>query len=211
MSTKNYLSKILSHTKHSLKQATKKLKQLTLVVTSFVMLLTSSAYANEPAALELLKLDNHFAMMRHAIAPGMGDPHNFNLTNCATQRNLSQDGIYQAVDTGDLFRKSGISEAKIYTSQWCRCKDTATNLDLGTPEELILINSFFENRVDASEQTLALHSWLMKQDLSKPTVLITHQVNITALTGVYPASGEIIILKLEDDASVTVVDRVQSE
>lgn len=201
----------LSRLKQQLSTVTKQFWQFPLLVFSCLIFTTGSLQADETTALKSLKSGNHFAIMRHALAPGMGDPSNFDLQDCSTQRNLSQRGIDQAVNIGKRFRDSGISEAQVFTSEWCRCIDTAKYLDLNTPVELPLISSFFETREQASPQTLSLNAWLLKQDLSKPIVLVTHQVNITALTGVFPASGEIIIVKREDDGTLTVADRVQTD
>ncbi|PWQ98309.1 histidine phosphatase family protein [Leucothrix arctica] len=201
----------LSRLKQQLSTVTKQFWQLPLLVFSCLIFTTGSLQADETAALKSLKSGNHFAIMRHALAPGMGDPSNFDLQDCSTQRNLSQRGIDQAVNIGKRFRDSGITEAQVFTSEWCRCIDTAKYLDLNTPIELPLISSFFETREQASPQTLSLNAWLLKQDLSKPIVLVTHQVNITALTGVFPASGEIIIVKREEDGTLTVANRVQTD
>jgi len=171
----------------------------------------SGAQANEPSGFDALKSGNHFAMMRHAIAPGFGDPSNFALRECSTQRNLSQNGIEQAKRIGERFRDNGIEVARVYTSQWCRCIDTATLLDIGTPKELPIINSFFETPKRKTTQNQQLKEWLAKQDLTDPVVLVAHQVNITALTGVYPASGEIIVVKRTSLGELAVVARIQTE
>ncbi|RVU81776.1 histidine phosphatase family protein [Leucothrix sargassi] len=172
--------------------------------------LSLPAHADDKSALAKLKSGNHFAIMRHALAPGTGDPSNFDLNNCSTQRNLSQGGIDQAKNIGQRFRDSGITSANVYTSQWCRCVDTAVHLKLGNHIELPIINSFFQNFNTESAQTTQLRTWLAKQDLTKPTILVTHQVNITSLTGVYPSSGEVIIIKRAPDGTLTVSDRVKT-
>lgn len=101
-------------------------------------------FGEEPPSLALLKKPGHFAIMRHALAPGTGDPRNFDLTDCSTQRNLSEAGREQAKAVGELLRKSGIEKAGVYSSQWCRCLDTATLLGLGPVTELPALNSFFQ-------------------------------------------------------------------
>ena len=182
----------------------------TLVTLSFLIIATSSAQASETTALKNLKSGNHFAIMRHSFAPGMGDPVIFDLNDCSTQRNLSEQGIEQAESIGNKFRDSGIKEARVFTSEWCRCIDTAESLDLGVVKELPLLNSFFQNQGKSATQTQSLIVWLAKQDLSTPMILVTHQVNITGLTDVYPASGEIIIVKRDEKGALTVTDRVQT-
>lgn len=141
------------------------------------------------------------AIMRHALAPGTGDPANFVVDDCSTQRNLSDEGRSQAGKIGDKFRKNGIASAQIFSSEWCRCQETARILDIGDPKVLPALNSFFQNRSTAQSQTAylreALPGWL--QAGSTPILLVTHQVNIRALTGSFTSSGEILIISLEDD------------
>ena len=146
-------------------------------------------------SLSILKQSNYLALMRHTLAPGFGDPDNFELHNCDTQRNLSTEGIIQAQKIGKLLKSIGIATASVYSSQWCRCVDTANNLDLGPILILPPLNSFFQNLSNKAKQTDTIRNWINSQNLAKPTILVTHQVNITALTGVYPSSGEIVVVK----------------
>lgn len=142
------------------------------------------------------------AMMRHAIAPGTGDPANFAIGDCSTQRNLDERGRAQAQAIGDRFRANGIDRADVLTSQWCRCRETARLLDLGTPRDLPALNSFFANRARKPEQTRTLQAFLQARMGNTPLVLVTHQVNITALTGVVPRSGEIVVIAGDGSGSV---------
>jgi len=84
---------------------------------------------------------NNLIIMRHAIAPGTGDPRNFELGNCETQRNLSSTGRQQAKSIGERFKQAGIRNAQVYSSQWCRCVDTAVEMEIGTVKELPFLNS----------------------------------------------------------------------
>ena len=182
-----------------------------IAVISLSLITQGSLTANENSGLKALGSGNHFAIMRHAIAPGFGDPSNFELRNCTTQRNLSQEGFDQAARIGKRFKENGISEARVYTSQWCRCIDTASTLDLGVPEELPSMNSFFETREREAMQMESLKDWLIKQDLTKPVVLVTHQVNMSALTGAYPASGEIFIIERTASGDFSIYDKIKTE
>ena len=150
--------------------------------------------------LDLLKDKNYFAIIRHAKAPGTGDPANFKIGNCKTQRNLSEDGINQAQNIGKILNSKLGNNFWVYTSQWCRCQDTAKYLGGKIPQELPILNSFFQNPGNGKLQTKELQDWL-KDNLSKyhPLVLVTHQVNITELTGIFPSEGEILILKLDQN------------
>ena len=171
---------------------------------------TSSEAANDETVLRAMTQGGHVAIMRHALAPGYGDPDNFRLDDCATQRNLSDAGRTQAKRIGEAFRNQGIGAAKVYTSQWCRCRETAQHLNLGAVQDLPILNSFFEERGDGPAQTAALRDWLDTQDLNRPTILVTHQVNITSLTGVFPGSGEVLILRVAKDGTFDVVGNFET-
>lgn len=150
--------------------------------------------ADDRVVWRALRSGNHVALIRHALAPGFGDPSHFEIGKCATQRNLSDQGRQQATAMGDRFRAHGIAAARVYSSQWCRCLETAERLALGPVTPLPALNSFFQDFARKETQTRQLQAWLAQQDLTQPLVLITHQVNITALTGVYPASGEMVVI-----------------
>ena len=97
---------------------------------------------------------------------------------------------------------------RVVTSQWCRCRDTARFLDLGPAEDLPALNSFFRNRDRAGPQTAELRQFLLGLPSGKTVVLVTHQVNITALTGRVPASGEVFMLRIGRDGTISVVDEI---
>lgn len=151
-----------------------------------------------------LKEPGTVAVMRHALAPGTGDPGNFQLGDCGTQRNLSEAGRQQARDIGDAFRRHGIEVHGVLTSQWCRCRDTAELLDLAPVEDFPPLNSFFRDRSTADTQTRKTKAYLSQVPDSRKLVLVTHQVNITALTGVFPSSGEVVVIEVADDGEVEV-------
>jgi phosphohistidine phosphatase SixA len=166
----------------------------------FLLLLCSLPMAAGAAELDLKQLvgsADHMVVLRHARAPGTGDPPNFRLGDCSTQRNLSSEGRKQAARIGERLRAAGLASTTVYSSQWCRCLETARNLAAGPVVELPALNSFFEASDRERGQTEALRAWIASADLSRPVVLVTHQVNITALTGIVPAEGEILILRRE--------------
>jgi broad specificity phosphatase PhoE len=153
----------------------------------------------------------HVALLRHAIAPGTGDPPEFTLRDCGTQRNLSDEGRDQATRIGARFRANGIQKAGVFSSQWCRCLETARLLGLGPVEELPALNSFFRDYERRDPQTQALKEWLAGKDLDEPLVLVTHQVNITALTNVYPASGELVIIRRCENGEISVIGTIETD
>jgi broad specificity phosphatase PhoE len=149
------------------------------------------------------------ALLRHAEAPGAGDPPGFRLDDCATQRTLSAEGKAQARRIGEAFRRVGTPVEHVYSSQWCRCLETAQLLGLGPVSPLTVLNSFFTQDPDRRErQTAELRAWLDDRRPRGSLVLVTHQVNITALTGIFPASGEAVVVKLLSGGEVEVVGRI---
>ncbi|WP_420850797.1 histidine phosphatase family protein [Pseudomonas lalucatii] len=150
--------------------------------------------AGTAAAWDALREGRAVLLLRHATAPGMGDPANFALGDCSTQRNLDRRGREQARRWGHLLRSQGIARPRLLSSRWCRARDTAQELGLGAVEPLPALDSFFADRTRAAAQTAQLVEAVNALMSGTVMVLVSHQVNITALTGVYPASGEGLIL-----------------
>jgi len=163
------------------------------------------------AAWRLLNQPGSVALMRHADAPGTGDPATIRLGDCTTQRNLGADGRAQARRIGDAFRQRGIAVSKVLVSQWCRARDTADLMALGPATEAPeALNSFFERRSERDTAMAALRRTLQALPAQgAPVVMVTHQVNITALTGVFPRSGEIVVLARDADGTHQPVGRIQ--
>jgi phosphohistidine phosphatase SixA len=182
-----------------------------LLLLFFAVQAHASEQTSESSLWQALQHGDHFVMLRHALAPGIGDPQNFAVGDCSTQRNLSESGRRQAQRIGDRFRVNGIEQAEVFTSQWCRCRDTAELLGLGAVTELPVLNSFFRNFEQEAARTAELGSWLSARDLDKPLVLVTHQVNITAMTGVFPDSGELVIVRREADGRFSVAGTIETE
>ena len=158
-----------------------------------IALIALAAALAEAAAWDALARPGAVALMRHALAPGTGDPADFTLGDCATQRNLDARGRAQAREIGAAIRARGVAVDRVMTSQWCRCRETADLLALGPVEALPALNSFFADRSTRDAQTEATEALLRELPDDQRVVLVTHQVNITALTGVYPASGEVVV------------------
>lgn len=176
----------------------------TLTRTSFILALlqaTAGLAAEAPAQSGLwtaLRDGRHVALVRHATAPGVGDPENFRVEDCSTQRNLSKAGRRQAQAIGERFRANGIARAAVYSSQWCRCLDTARLLGLGEVMPFAGLNSFFRDSGREAASSDAVRALAVRESRpGRALVLVTHQVNITALSGVYPAPGEIVVMRVE--------------
>jgi broad specificity phosphatase PhoE len=155
---------------------------LILVKSNLVFSYTLKEYAKKPFGNVLF--------IRHAMAPGYGDPPNFVINDCSTQRNLNNDGRTQAVKIGRIIKREGIKFLKIYSSQWCRCLETARLIDLGKITIELGLNSFFQGFV-SKEKTLKKLQEILKslEDSNDLILMVTHQVTITAITGISVSSG----------------------
>jgi len=167
---------------------------------------TAAARESADALWDALATPGHIALLRHADAPGVGDPAGFRIGDCVTQRNLGEQGRAQARRIGDEFRRRGVRVGLVLTSQWCRARDTAQLMSLGTVEDAPeALNSFFGRSGEREAATNALRRRLSGLPRDAGTVvMVTHQVNITALTGVFPRSGDIVVLRREPDGGISV-------
>ena len=136
------------------------------------------------------------AIMRHALAPGTGDPANLTIDDCSTQRNLDERGRDQARAIGAALRERGITFDAVLSSQWCRTRETADLLGLGPVKEASPLNSFFRDFSTRDQQTIATRDLIAETE--GRLMLVTHQVNISALTGRGTRSGEILIIRLTE-------------
>ena len=135
--------------------------------------------------------------MRHANAPGIGDPANFAVDDCATQRNLSDRGREQAQAVGARLRSNGVQWRSVQSSRWCRCLDTA-RLAFGTVEPFELLDSSFAGRADRSSE-LRRHLLSLPRDGAN-RVYVTQMVNIARLLGVNTADAEMVVVRSDGDA-----------
>ena len=158
---------------------------------------------------QALRSGTAVGLIRHALAPGGGDPAHFQVEDCATQRNLSAAGRQQARAIGAAFRRNGITVARVLSSRWCRCLDTAHLLDLGPVEPFPPLDSFFSHPERADVQMAALREFLSRPYAGPPRLLVTHQVNITALTNVMPRSGELIVVQPLIGGQVQILGRLE--
>jgi phosphohistidine phosphatase SixA len=162
---------------------------------------------NSDVWLSLQKGTGYVILLRHAqTVPGTGDPPGFQLNDCSTQRNLSEEGKAQAVQIGDRFRQRKIPIDRILSSQWCRCLDTAKLMNVVKVEPFRALNSFFDDRSTETQQTQQVRQFIVQnQNASGAIVMVTHQVNITALSGVVPQQGEAVIMQVKDGDRIEVV------
>ena len=168
------------------------MKKLILIF-SVLLLQLNYSFANDKV-IESLKEGGKLIFIRHALAPGSGDPENFELQNCSTQRNLDDIGIQQSKRIGLIFKKNEIKIDKIYSSEWCRCKDTAKYAfnDFKTFDAL---NSFYDIRFAANEdkQIKDFYEFIDNIDSKNNIVFVTHYVVIGAILNIGTSSGEIVV------------------
>jgi phosphohistidine phosphatase SixA len=177
------------------------------LVFAWAMLLTMPHARADDAAWQALE-NGGIVLFRHALAPGTGDPANFTLGDCSTQRNLNDKGRADSRAIGQTFRDKGIKVGRVLTSQWCRCVETAELAFPGQVEEEPVFNSFFQNRSAGPEQTQAGQRILEQWSDDGALVIITHQVNITALTDIFPQSGEGIVVEI-NNGEIEVIGRLR--
>ncbi len=147
-------------------------------------------------------------LFRHAIAPGGGDPDGMKIGDCSTQRNLDEAGRTQARRIGEQFRSHGIVVGAVLSSQWCRAHETAELAFTGMVRDDANFNSFFNDSSGEAAQTAGALRTLSQWRGPGVLVVITHQVNITALTGIFPASGEGVIVRPQG-TKITVLGRLK--
>ena len=170
------------------------------------MLLAAPASADLARVVDALKVDGRVLLMRHAQThSGIGDPSNFDLNDCSTQRNLDHRGREQSRRLGAALKAGGVTIAKALSSGWCRCRETARIIldEMGETTKSIEtfepLNSFFEDRRPRDrrvrEANAAIAAWSGKGVL----LMSTHMVNISGMTGRGVASGEVLVLQPTGD------------
>ncbi|MBL6457421.1 histidine phosphatase family protein [Belnapia sp. T6] len=172
-----------------------------------LVLLAGTPAVAEAAAWEALR-DGAIALFRHANAPGTGDPAGMRLGDCATQRNLDEAGRAQARRIGEAFRAQGVAVGIVLTSRWCRAMETADVAFPGLARAEPAFDSFFADRGEGPAYTARARRILLDWGGPGALVVATHQVNITALTGAVPSSGEGVVLR-RGSGDLVVVGRVR--
>ena len=157
------------------------------------LLLVAEAFAR--SELEIIKknISANVIFLRHALAPGVGDPENFIKEDCSTQRNLNDKGRLQARLIGNYLRSTNLKFSQILTSEWCRCIDTAKELNLGQWTTFSGLNSFFQVYEKKDQVMNKLQKKLDSLGYSDLALFVTHQVVISEQTGIVPRSGEMVL------------------
>jgi phosphohistidine phosphatase SixA len=183
---------------------------LAIITALLISLLGQSAMANELAIWDKLQGTNpkgYVLLLRHTIAPGVGDPENFKLNDCSTQRNLSQVGRDDAKAVGDWLKRRDIKISRVESSRWCRAKQTAQLLGIGR----VRLNSNLDSLFESADPAKAIQTVRVKKQIidwrnkSGLLVLVGHFVNIGAVAGVGVGSGEGVLVKADSKGKITVV------
>jgi len=154
--------------------------------------------ADDTAAWAALRGDGHVALIRHASAPGpAGDPADYKLDDCTTQRNLSEQGRAEARALGDRFRTQQVKVGKIVSSQWCRCRQTAELMNIGPIEDAPTFNNAFVLNTRRDELTASARALIGAWRGPGTLVVVTHGENIQFLLGLRPREGEVIVVTLD--------------
>lgn len=169
----------------------------------------ATAHAPEAALTselaQKLKTHRHVLLMRHAYAPGFGDPPGYSLERCESQRNLNDEGRAQATRIGQWLRGQGVTQARVLSSIWCRCQQTAEKLGLGPVQIAPALASFFDQPEQAPAQQRAMQQ-LIAQSLSvpdaQPLILVTHHVNIRAFMGRDVGSGDMVLAQVNEQGQL---------
>ena len=170
------------------------MKFLRFFLIIFISLITTVKADLNKKLINQLEEGGKLIFIRHAYAPGSGDPDNFNLNDCSTQRNLSKEGQRQAEYIGKFFRNNKVKIDKVLSSEWCRCKETAEIAfkDFSTNS---FLNSFYSSKYSKNKdkQIKMLKNYVIKFKSDKNLILITHYVLISEVLNYAPSSGEIVV------------------
>ena len=170
------------------------MKIFKFLIIIFISLTTSIKADLNKNLLNQLEDGGKLIFIRHAYAPGGGDPDNFNLNDCSTQRNLNNEGREQAKYIGEFFKKNKIKIDKVLSSEWCRCKETA-KIAFRNFSTISFLNSFYSSKhaKNKEKQILMLNNYVKKFKSNKNLILVTHYVLISEVLNYAPSSGEIIV------------------
>ena len=170
------------------------MKFLKFILILFISLTTLVKADSKKNIIENLKVGGKLIFIRHAYAPGGGDPENFNINDCSTQRNLSESGRIQSRKIGNFFTENKIKIEKVYSSEWCRCKETAS-LAFENFKTKSFLNSFFSSKFaqNKNSQMRDFQKFLLDWDEKTNLIFVTHYVVISEILDYPSSSGEIVI------------------
>ena len=182
------------------------MKFIKFFIIIFISLITPIKADLNKNLMNQLKDGGNLIFIRHAYAPGSGDPANFNLNDCSTQRNLSDEGRNQAKLIGEFFIKNKIEIDKVLSSEWCRCKETA-KIAFRNFSTNSFLNSFYSLKYakNKDKQVIALNDYIKNFESKKNLILVTHYVLISEVLNYGPSSGEIVV----SDKNLNIIDTIE--
>ena len=170
------------------------MKLIKIIIIIFLTLTIEINADTEKEIINNLKKGGNLIFIRHAYAPGNGDPENFDINNCETQRNLNQSGRLQSKKIGNFFKENDIPIKLVISSEWCRCKETAKiafkNYSINS-----FLNSFYSSKFSKNKdkQVKAFNSYIKNLESKKNLIFVTHYVFISEVLNYGPSSGEIVV------------------
>ena len=184
------------------------MKFLKIILILFISLTTLVKADSKKNIIENLKIGGNLIFIRHAYAPGGGDPENFNIYDCSTQRNLSESGRIQSRKIGNFFAENKIKIENVYSSEWCRCKETAS-LAFKNFKTKNFLNSFFSSKFaqNKNSQIINFHKFLLEWDEKTNLIFVTHYVVISEILNYPSTSGEIVI----SNKNLKIIDTLEIE
>ena len=182
------------------------MKFIKFFIVIFISLITPIKADLNKNLINQLKEGGKLIFIRHAYAPGSGDPKNFNLNDCSTQRNLSDEGRNQAKLIGEFFKKNKIEIDKVLSSEWCRCKETA-KIAFRNFSTNSFLNSFYSLKYaeNKDKQVRVLNNYIKNFESKKNLILVTHYVLISEVLNYGPSSGEIVV----SDKNLNIIDTIE--
>jgi phosphohistidine phosphatase SixA len=179
-----------------------------LLAALMICLCGSAAHANDDALWHALRGGGYVLVLRHAIAPGSGDPANFRLEDCTTQRNLSADGRAQATRIGEAMRKHGVPIGRVLSSRWCRALETA-RLAFSEVQPEPLLDQFYTPEERDARTPVVRALMLDWPQNGRNLVLVTHAPNVSALTNVAAEEGEFVVMARAEDGTLAMYGRLK--
>jgi broad specificity phosphatase PhoE len=182
------------------------------VAGALALALAPAASAKDESIWTRLRAGGFVLLVRHAATePGLGDPPGFRLDDCATQRNLSEAGREEARRIGARLRREKVPIARVYTSPWCRCRETAT-LAFGKSEDWEPLSSFFDfphREQEFTERVKQRIGAYSTRNRAGNVVMVTHNVNIAALTRLSVTTAEVVVVRPDGCCGLRTVERLR--
>ena len=184
------------------------MKILNYLIIILICINTSVKADSNQTLIKELQKGGKLILIRHAYAPGGGDPDNFDINACKTQRNLSESGKIQSKQIGIFFSANQIPIGKVYSSEWCRCKETAS-IAFKKFETKKFLNSFYSAQFakNRNKQVKEFNAFINNWDKKNNLIFVTHYVFISEILNYAPSSGEIVVA----DKNLNIIDTLEIE